>query len=121
MRRIKTAFFKKINKRKTVDCALELVESSSGTFYLLENIVDYDTGKFTKTEIYKSHVDLEEVENYFNLQCSKKLKEKYALAGNGETFDHLKFLLDYSEQHINKGEGKEVVENIEELPRLIRL
>lgn len=121
MRRIRTAFFKKINKRVTRDCVLELVESSSGSYYLLENELDYDRGEFKKTELFKSHTDLEEVEDYFKAQCSKKLKEKYKLADNGETFDHVKFLLDYTEQHINKAEEQRVVETVEEMPRLIRL
>lgn len=121
MRRIKTAFLKKINKRVMIDCALELVESNSGNYYLLENVVDYNTGKFTKTEMYRSHEDLEAVENYFDFLCGKKLKEKFSLAENGETFNHLKFLLDYSVQHVNKAEAQEVLEVSEEMPRLIRL
>ncbi len=121
MRRIKTAFFKKINKKTTMDYVLELVESNAGTFYLLENEVNYNTGKFKKTELFKSHIDLEAVEEYFNLQCGKKLKEKYSLAENGETFNQLKFLLDHSAQHINKSEDQELVEVEAELPRLIRV
>jgi hypothetical protein len=121
MRRIRTAFFKKINRRVTIDYVLELVESNTGTYYLLENVVDYGKGVFTKTELFKSHTDQEEIADYFDGQCRKKLKEKYSLAENGETFNHLKFLLDHSEQHINKAEQQRIVENVEEMPRLIRL
>jgi hypothetical protein len=98
-----------------------LVESSSGSYYLLENELDYDNGEFKKTELFKSHTDLEEIEDYFRAQCSKKLKEKYSLAENGDTFNHVKFLLDYSEQHINKAEQQTALETTEEMPRLIRL
>jgi hypothetical protein len=121
MQRIRTAFLKKQNKKQKLNCVLELVESCDGTYHLIENSVDWNTGQFKKIELFKSHNDLEEVENYYSACYLDRLKQKYTAAENGEVFDGLKAILDYTEMYINKKEEIPMVENIAEAPRLIRL
>lgn len=123
MKRIKTAFLKKATRAKKLKfvCVLELVESSSGTFYLLENELNYGTDEFKKAELFKSHNDLEEAEDFFNIYYQDKLAKKYKPAENGDVFSGLKFLLDYTKNYLEKHETIETVGKIAEQPRLIRI
>lgn len=121
MRRIKTAFLIKRIKEDIFDYVLELVESSQGTYYLIANDIDYQTGEFKKTELFKSHTDLEEVDSVYNSEYQKKIEQNYAPAQNGAIFNGLKFLLDYTENYINKKDESGLVEALVEQPRIIKI
>lgn len=122
MHRIKTDFLKKVNKQTGVLeelCVLELVESAHGSFHLLKNILNYNTRKFKKLELFKSYSDLEEVEIYYNALYVDTLNNNHELATDGDTFNDLQELLALTDTYVDR-EGK-AVKTSEEQPRLLRL
>jgi hypothetical protein len=123
MKRIKTAIYKKKDKAEDTKAVyiLELVEGDNGTFYLLSNDIDCATGKFKKINLFKSHNDLEEVNDIFNLACQDKVAENYKPAVNGDDFTGLKFLLEYTESYVDKRDHLNIVQETAEKPRLLRL
>jgi len=120
MRRINTAFLKKLDVTNNVEnlCVVELVESTTGFVHLLVNTLNYNTKEFSKIELLKTHHDQEEAETRYFCTCESKIQAGYKLAETGDTFHELREILEYTNSYVDR-EIKMLVED--EQPRLIRV